>query len=113
MGERGMSAGSGGPLSRTLPATSSRRPRTASPTGTVIGLPGRAHRHAAFQPGGRLKRDAAHGALVEMRLNLDDEGSGLIPFDDQGFFKPRKLGAVEGNVDHCSAYGEDLSPRLR
>ena len=84
-----------------------------SPTGTVIGLSGRAHRHAALQPGGRLKRNAAHGALVEMCLNLDDEGSGLIPFDDEGFFKSRKFGAVEGDVDHRSAYGEDLSPRLR
>ena len=76
-------------------------------------MPGRAHRHSAFEPGGGLKCDAAHGALVEMCLNLDDEGSRLIPFDDERFFKPRKFGAVEGDVDHRSAYGEDLSSRLR
>jgi hypothetical protein len=47
-----------------------------------------------------------------MRLNLDDEGSGPIPFDDEGLFKPRQFGVHEGNVNHCPAYGEDLTPRL-
>jgi hypothetical protein len=88
MGDRGISSGSGGPLSRTLPATSRRRPRTGS-------------------------RDAAHGSLVEVCLNLDDEGPGPIPFDDERFFKPRKLTGLEGDVDHRPADGEDLSSRLR
>lgn len=39
MEERGKSFGSGGPSSRAVPVTSRRRPRTASPTGTVIGFP--------------------------------------------------------------------------
>ena len=76
-------------------------------------MSGRAHRHSAFESGGGLQRDAAHGSLVEMCLNLDDEDSGLIPFDDERFFKPRKFGGFKGDVDHRSAYGEDLSSRLR
>ena len=36
---RGVPAGRAGPRSRTVPTTSRRRPRTASPTGTEIGSP--------------------------------------------------------------------------
>ncbi len=48
-------------------------------------MSGRAHWHSAFKPSGGLKCNTAHGAVVEMCLNLDDEGSGLIPFDNEGF----------------------------
>ena len=74
---------------------------------------GRARRHSAFESGGGLQRDAARGSLVEVCLNLDDEGPGPIPFDDERFFKPRKLTGLEGDVDHRPADGEDLSSRLR
>jgi hypothetical protein len=74
---------------------------------------GRAHRHSALQSRGRLQRNAAHGARVEMRLNLDDEGCGPIPFDDESLLKPRKLGAIEGDINHRAAYGEDLSCQRR
>ena len=73
----------------------------------------RAHRRSAPEPGVCLKRNPAHSAFVEMCLNLDDERSRLIPFDDEGFFKPRKFATFEGDIDHCAAYGEDLSSRLR
>jgi hypothetical protein len=68
---------------------------------------------SAPEPGVCLKRNPAHSAFVEMCLNLDDERSRLIPFDDEGFFKPRKFATFEGDIDHCAAYGEDLSSRLR
>ena len=75
----------------------------------MIGRPVARTGDAAFKPGGCLKRDTAHRALVEMRLNLDDEDSGLIPFDDEGFFKPRKSSAFEGDIDHRPADGEDCT----
>ena len=53
-----------------------------------------------------MKCDTAHGAFVEMCLNLNNEGSWLIPFDDESFFKPWKF-SIEYDVDHCSTYGED------
>ena len=42
-------------------------------------------------------------------MNLDDEGAGLIPFDDQCLFELWELSIVEGNVDHRSAYSKDSS----
>jgi hypothetical protein len=59
-----------------------------------------------------LKRNASHRVLVEVRLDFDDEGTRLIPFDDQGLFKAWQFGAIEGNVNHCSPYGKNLSSRL-
>ena len=84
------SAGSAGPLSRALPVTSSRRPSTGSPTGTLIGPPVARTATPRFRPAVACKRDAAHRVLVEMRLHLDNERVGLIPFDDEGFIDPRQ-----------------------
>ena len=73
----------------------------------------RAHRHSAFQPGGLLKRDAANRRLVEMRLNLHDQGPGPVPFDDQGLIELRKGGVLKGDVDNRASHGKDFSLQLR
>jgi hypothetical protein len=52
-------------------------------------MPGRAHRYSAFEPGGGLQRDAAHGAFVKMCLNLHHQGFRPVPIDDQRLIKPR------------------------
>ena len=72
--------------------------------------PDRPHQHAAFKPGGRLKRDAAYCPLVDMRLNLDDQRLGLIPFDNQRLLKARKCDdLVKRDVDDPSTYGKHCS----
>ena len=64
---------------------------------------GRAHGDAALQPGGRLQRHAADGVLVEMGLNFEDQGFGLVPFDDERLFELRKRAAPKGDVDDRAA----------
>jgi hypothetical protein len=71
--------------------------------------PGRPHQHAAFQPGGRLKRDTAQCPLVDMRLNLDDQRLELIPFDNQRLLKAGKCNPVKRDVDNRSTYGKHCS----
>ena len=72
-------------------------------------MSGRTHRHTPFKSGSCLKRDTAHSALVEMCLNFDDEDSGLVPFDDEGFVKLRKSSAFEGYIHYRPADREDCT----
>lgn len=73
---------------------------------------GGTHRYSALESCGRLKSDTTDRAGVEMRLNLNDEGLGLIPLDDQGLVDERQSAACEGDIDHRSAHGQNLSAKL-
>ena len=44
----------------------------------------RAHRRAAGEARGRLKRDAADGHGIDMAVHFEDQRLGPVPFDDQG-----------------------------
>ena len=58
-------------LSRTDPTTSSSRPQTASPTGTVMAAPCRSDLRLAGEANGCLQRDAEDCVLVDMTVDLE------------------------------------------
>ena len=119
MPRRGVSAGSAGPSSLNVPTTSSKRPRTASPTGTEIGVAGRLDFDAARQSFGRLKRDAAHGDGIDVAVDFEDQRFCSVPFDDHGRVDGRRFRVAEPHVDHGAAnrqhgpFGRDRLGRRR
>ena len=70
IGQRGASAGSGGPRSPIRPSTSMRRPSVASPTAIVTGPPAPARAVAAPEARRRLERNRARRCGVEVGLDL-------------------------------------------
>ena len=68
---------------------------------------GRARGHAPPQPGGRLQRDGADMALVEVALHLDHQRLGPVPFDDQRLVDCRQTAGFEGDVDDSAVDGDD------
>ena len=99
------------PRSRTSPITSSSRPSTASPTGTVIGPPVALHRGAARQSGCGLQRDRAHRHAIEMALHLGDQRRRPIPLDPQRRLDRRQRRRLEGDVEHGATHRDDAAAR--
>jgi hypothetical protein len=64
---------------------------------------------AATKTGGRLEGDGAHGAFVQMTLNLRRQLAWLIPGDFQRFLDLRQDSGLEGDVDYRPAQGDDLT----
>jgi len=71
----------------------------------------RADGRATLKPRGRLERNPAYPALVQMSLDLQYTRA-RSRFDDERLFEPRKLGAIEGDIDHRPAHGNSLSLEL-
>ena len=84
MPRRGVSGGSGGPRSRSVPTHVEQAAQHRVADRHRDRRAGRAHRGAAGEAGGRLQRDAAHGRRIDVAVHFQDQRLRPVPLDDQG-----------------------------
>jgi hypothetical protein len=70
------------------------------------------HRYSALKPGGPLKRHSPNRGFIEMRLHLNNQQGGQIPFDHQRFIDLGEVPGVEDDVHNRSANGKNLPLHL-
>ena len=105
IGQRGVCGGSGGPQSRQVPVTSSSRPRTASPTGTVSGAPVVRTGVPRARPAVACSAIVSHRPGVEMGVHFQDERLVRAARDRERLVDLGQCVFREGDVDNAAADG--------